>query len=207
MCPGLCPPLPVPRLPWQHLALPVDADVVGVLPAGCAIHHGCCSLRVEVETLCQAVEGAGFDTPWARRRHSHGATQQRKGVKSQTQSSSRPPSLLLAHCTAPSAQEKEPTKPHRGTRALFSLISTKSRPLNRTPAHGKGQLLLHSLADTCSTCQGRTQTDLLLSGVGLCCISWHFRRCLLPVLQRGKLRQQLLSHLSKAFQLLEQSNC
>lgn len=64
-------PLPMPALPLPqahpkarlHLALPIDTDVVGVLPARRPIHHGCGSLRVEVEALSQAVEGTGFHTP------------------------------------------------------------------------------------------------------------------------------------------------
>lgn len=77
---GVCPCLPPrPRAhprPRQHLALPVDADVVGVLPARCPVHHGCGSFCVEVETLGQAVEGTGFHTPWERSRGSNGAAKE-----------------------------------------------------------------------------------------------------------------------------------
>ena len=58
-------------------------------------------------------------------------------------------------------------------------------------------------------CWGRKQTDLFLSGVGHSWVSWHFTRAvdtLVPILETGKLRQQLLSDLSKLFQLLDQSN-
>lgn len=60
--PGVCP------CPSQvsHLALPVDTDVIAVLPARGPVHHGRRPLRVEVEALGQAVEGTGLDTPWRR---------------------------------------------------------------------------------------------------------------------------------------------
>lgn len=63
--------------PRQHLALPVDADVVGVLPARCPVHHGCGSFCVEVEPLGQAVEGTGFHTPWERSTGSNNATKEK----------------------------------------------------------------------------------------------------------------------------------
>lgn len=62
----------------QHLALPVDADIVGVLPARCPIHHSCSSFCVEVEALSQAVEGTGFHTPWERSRGSNDAAKERE---------------------------------------------------------------------------------------------------------------------------------
>lgn len=88
---------------------------------------------------------------------------------------------------------------HRGCRAPSLLISTESRPLNWTQTHGETLTLLHSLGNTGSVGWGGKQTDLFLSGIGHSWVFWHFTRAvntLVPILQTGKLRQQLLSDLS-----------
>lgn len=76
-CPRVCLCIPIPSVS-QHLALPIDADVIGVLPARRPVHHGRRSLCVEVEALGQAVEGTGFNTPWERSRGSKDASNERE---------------------------------------------------------------------------------------------------------------------------------
>lgn len=77
-------PCPVPAPPGlSHLALPVDTDVIGVLPARGPVHHGRRPLRVEVEALGQAVEGTGLDTPWGRSTASNGAAKQSRDGENQ----------------------------------------------------------------------------------------------------------------------------
>lgn len=75
LCPWSVSLSPRPR---QHLALPVDADVIGVLPTRRPVHHGCCSLCVEVESLGQAVERTGFHTPCERGRGPNDAIKERE---------------------------------------------------------------------------------------------------------------------------------
>ena len=128
--------------PQQHLALPVDADVVGVLPTRGPVHHGRGSLCVEVETLGQAVEGTGFHTPWQRSRDSYDATKEREEGHGELELGHG--SLILGLPTTPSWM----SLPSRGTQAPSLLISTKSRPLNWTLTHGQRLSLLHSLGNT-----------------------------------------------------------
>ena len=126
--------------PWQHLALPVDADVVGVLPARCPIHHGCSSFCVEVETLGQAVEGTGFHTPWERSRGSNDSAKEREERRREPDLDNSCLTLGLPtppSCAWPTAQLQVPRRmsvpsrgTHGGTQTPSLLISTESRPLN-----------------------------------------------------------------------------
>lgn len=167
VCP--CPPARGVSLPPEvsHLALPVDTDVVAVLPAGGPVHHGRRPLRVEVEALGQAVEGTGLDTPWGR-------SQSREKVWK--------------------------------TRRMS--LEEGARPWSWAQTPGGTLSLLHSLR-TWAGCD-REGNRGICSYLGH---SWHFTSCktLLPTLPTEKLRQQLLSYLSKVrapflFQLPEQNN-
>lgn len=156
--PALASPSRACPRPRQHLALPVDADVVGVLPARCPVHHSCGSFCVEVETLGQAVEGTGFHTPWERSRGSNDAAKDSEERCGETDLDNGCLTLSLPtppSCTWPTAQLQVPTRmsllsggTHGGTQTPSLLISTESRPLNWTLTHGETLSLLHSVGNT-----------------------------------------------------------